>query len=160
MQAFAQHIYFERRRLTLAGALALLAGFALSAHVDGVAYGLPFPIFTGVLYTVSVVSAAAVTTYMLPNLRWLIDCVAASRLVFAIAIVGFQGQQFATSPFTSAVLVVGGAIILQQICGVIDRVTRASVDQTVGVTYMTKVKACLAWLDNNAARSGQVESGI
>ena len=125
MYNIPRHVYFERRRLTLAGILAFIAGYALHAHVDATAFGLSFPVFTGFFYAVFVVLTAAMTSYLLPNLRKLIDGVAVSRLGFAIWVVGAHGQEIASSPLASATIIVGGAILLLRLGTWIHTLSRA-----------------------------------
>jgi MFS family permease len=152
-------VYFERRRLTLAGILAFVAGYALYAHVNATALGLPFPVFTGFLYAVLVVLAAAMTSYIFPKLRRLIDGVAVSRLGFAIWVIIAQGQEIAGSPLICATIVVGGAIILLRLSNWIDRLSRTPTAPVIFVNVAARARAAVAWLDNAAVRDTAVRDG-
>jgi hypothetical protein len=149
-----RHVYFERRRLSLAGLLAFLAGYALYAHVNAVAFGVPFPVFTGFFYAVVVVLAAALTSYLLPNLRRLIDGVAVSRIGFAIWVVAVHGQEIAASPTASATIVVGGAIILLRLGAWMDRLSQTPAAPALLVRIAARARTFAAWLDNTAVRGG------
>lgn len=152
MYRIPRHVYFERRRLTLAGLLAFVAGYALYAHIPATAFGLPFPVFTGLLYTALVVLTSAVTSYLLPNLRRLIDGVALTRLAFATWVVAAHGQDIAASPVASATIVVGGAIILLRLGSWIDTASRKPAAPVLLVTITAQLRTLAAWLDNAAAR--------
>ena len=152
MYRIPRHVYFERRRLTLAGLFAFVAGYALYAHINATAFGLPFPVFTGLLYTALVVLTAAVTSYLLPNLRRLIDGVALTRLAFATWVVAAHGQEIAASPSTTAAIVVGGAIVLLRLGTWIDRSSRKPAAPLLLVAFAAQGRTLAAWLDNAAAR--------
>lgn len=152
MHRVPRHLYFERRRLTLAGLLAFVAGFSLHAHVNSSAFGVPFPVFTGFLYAGLVVLTAALTTYLLPTVRWLIDGIAVSRLGFAVWVVGVHGQEIAASPIASATIVVGGAIILLQVGAWLDTTSRKSDASVIFLNIAALARGILAWIDNTAAR--------
>ena len=154
MYRIPRHVYFERRRLTLAGVLAFVAGYALYAHINALAFGMPFPVFTGLLYAVFVVLAAAVTSYLLPNLRRLIDGVAVSRIAFAIWVVAVHGQEIAASPMISATIVVGGAIVLLQLGTWTVKLSRAPAAPALLVLVAAWARAFAEWLDNTAVRGG------
>ena len=152
MYRIPQHIYFERRRLTLAGVLAFAAGYALYAHIHATVFGLPFPVFTGLFYAVVVMFAAAVTSYFLPNLRKLIDSVAVARLGFAIWVVSVHGQDIAASPLARATVVVGGAIFLLRLGSWIDTFSRTPSAPLLFVNIAARARVAVAWLDNTAVR--------
>jgi hypothetical protein len=137
----------------MAGVLAFFAGYALYAHVPANLHGLPFPVFTGLLYTTFVVLAASVTTYFLPNLRRLIDGVALTRLGFALWVVAAHGQEVAASPTATAAIVVGGAAVLLRLGVWLDRTSRRPSAPALMVTLATQGRAVTAWLDNAPARS-------
>lgn len=153
MHRVPRHLYFERRRLTLAGLFAFVAGFALNAHVNSSAFGVPFPVFTGFLYAVPVVLTAAMTTYLLPNVRWLIDGAAVSRLGFAVWVVSVHGQEIATSPIASATIVVGGAIILLRLGAWLDTTSRKSDASVIVLNVVALARGILTWIDNTTART-------
>ena len=152
MYGIPRHVHFERRRLTLAGLFAFVAGYALYAHITPTAFGLPFPLFTGLLYTALVVLTAAVTSYLLPNLRRLIDGVALTRLAFAAWVVAADGQDIAASPSASAAIVVGGAVVLLRLGTWIDRSSRRPGAPVLLVTFTAQMRTLVAWLDNAAVR--------
>jgi hypothetical protein len=108
--------------------------------------------FTGFLYAALVVPMAAVTTYLFPNMRWLIDGIAVSRLCFASWVVGVQGQEIAASAIASATIVVGGAIVLLQLCRWIEITSRRSDAFAVYLDFASLAHKVLAWIDNTAAR--------
>lgn len=149
---FLQHIHLERRRLIIAGYLAYFAGFILHAHLIMTVFGLPFPVFTGLVYLGSVVLAGVVTTYFLPKIRWLIDCIAVSRLCFAFCIVGLQGQEFAASPMLSALIVVGGAIFIHRLGGQLNKISQSTYSQGSVTGLVERVRIILDWIDNKAER--------
>lgn len=160
MNGIFRHIHLERRRLFIAGYMAYCAGFVLHAHLNMLVFGVPFPVFTGFVYLSAVVLAGAVTTYFLPKIRWLIDCIAVSRLGFAFCIVAIQGQELAASPILSASIVVGGAICLHRIGGQFNKIGQSSNAHGIVVGLVEQVRVGLDWLDNKAERevSAQVLS--
>lgn len=152
MYNFPRHVYFERRRLTVAGLLAFVAGYGLYSHIPAVVLGLPLPVFTGLIYAVVVVLAASVTAYLIPNLRRLIDAVALTRLAFAAWVVLAHGQAVAASPMATAAIVVGSAIALLRIATWLDNRGRQPAAQAWLATACAEVRACAAWLDNASVR--------
>jgi len=145
------HIYLERRRLTFAGLLAFIAGYALYSHINQHVMGMPFPIFTGVLYTFFVVLSAAVTTYLFPTFRRLIDGISLFRLCFALWVVQTQNHEAFSAPIIQATVVVGSAIIFLQICtwiGVLSQKPGAP-DMLVNITKFGR--AIAGWLDGTTA---------
>ncbi|MFT4706184.1 MAG: hypothetical protein ACJAY6_001630 [Yoonia sp.] len=152
MRAIAKHMYFERRRLILAGLLAFVAGIMLNAHLSSMAFGLPFPIFTGLLYVFFVILAATMTTYFIPNLRWLTDCVAMSRLGFAIWVVDFHGQEVASLPFMSALIVVVGAMCLLRLTCWVEKISDLNVLPIKLFNVINQIRVVLFWIDNKETR--------
>lgn len=149
-----RHIQTQRRRLVTSGLLAFVAGFALYAHVHATAFGLPFPVFTGLFYAIAVVLAAAVSSFVFPRLRRLIDGTALSRLGFAGWVVLGQHHDIAASPLLSATIVVGGAILLIEASSRLETLGRsaalpAPLDFAIGAG-----RAWCDWLDN----TGQVSA--
>lgn len=152
MHMIPRHVYFERRRLTLAGVLAFVAGYALYAHVSATVFGMPLPLFTGLCYAGLVVPAAAGTSYFMPNLRRLIEGVAVSRLGFALWVVVAQAWEIAASPLASATIVVGGAFLLLQLGGLINRLSQRPTAKAWFASGAARASAVVGWLDNAAAR--------
>jgi hypothetical protein len=155
MYRIPRHLHLERRRLTLAGALAFVAGYALYAHIPLTAFGLPLPVFTGLVYTVIVVLAASVTSYAFPRLRHLIDGVAVTRLAFATWVVVAHGQAIAASPALSATIVVGGAALLLRLGAWLDRLSQSRNTPPLLALITAQARTFTAWLDNAAARDGR-----
>jgi hypothetical protein len=147
-----RHIHLERRRLIIAGYLAYVAGYVLHAHLNVMVFGVPFPVFTGSVYLISVMLTGVVTTYLLPKIRWLIDCIAVSRLCFAFCIVGIQGQEFAASPMFSALVVVGGAIFIHRLAGILSKIVRSTEAQGMVIGLVKQVRVGLDWIDNKTER--------
>lgn len=152
MVNFPRHVYFERRRLTVAGLLAFVAGYALYAHIPAVVHGMPLPVFTGLIYAVVVVLAAAATAYLMPKLRRLIDAVALTRLAFAVWVVLAHGQAVAASPTATAAIVVGSAIALLHLATWLDKLSRQPAAMVWIATTGAELRSLAAWLDNAAVR--------
>lgn len=159
MYALAHHIYFERRRLTVAGLLAFAGGFTLHSGVNAVVFGLPYPVFTGFLYAVPVVLTAIITTFLLPNLRWLTDSVAVSRLVFAVWVVCAHRQEIAAQPMVNATIIVGGAILLLRLSSWFDKLSKTVGAPAFVMNAAALTRSGLAWIDNTAMREGATNVG-
>lgn len=152
MVGFFRHVHLERRRLVFAALLGFLAGNVLFAQVEARPFGLPAPIFAGLLYVVFVAPSAAVTSYFFPGMRRLIDGVAVARLCFAILVTLLHAQAYVTSPFVSATAVVGGAALLLRASALADRLAQRSAAPDLLIRVTTQGRSVLAWIDNAAAR--------
>ena len=117
LNTIPRRIYSERRRLLLVTALAFVAGYIFYMPIDVNVFGMPVPVFTGTLYAVFVGVAALMTCLFLPALRFTIEAIALSRLVFALTVVQFPeiGFKLMASPFANATIVVGGAFVLNRL---------------------------------------------
>lgn len=115
-----QRIYRERRRLLLVTALAFLAGYIFYLRADTQLFGLPVPVVTGAIYAGIVGPTALFFCLVLPSIRFMIEAVAVSRLLFSIFVFGVPdiGYRILASPFlTAAVVVLGGIAVSRLIHG-------------------------------------------
>lgn len=155
-----RHFYLQRRRLASIGVLAFVAGYLLYSHVDATAMGMPMPVYVGLLYLVSVIVTASISIYYFPSLFRLIDCIAITRLVFAISIVGTESYEIAASPLACATIVVGGAIILSRVSAWFETL---GLPITAGATQPSvsgRIRAFLFWLDNTAEREANYDNQL
>ena len=97
--------------------MSFTAGVIAFLRYDAVVYGLPLPIFTGLVYATLIGSAALVTSIALPALRAMIEAAAISRLGVATASFGLPefGAALQHSPMLSATAIVGGAILIRKL---------------------------------------------
>ncbi|WP_170476502.1 hypothetical protein [Ruegeria arenilitoris] len=149
MQKILTHCYLERRRIAFASFMASLAGFVLYSHLVGTVFGLPFPVFAGLLYMVVVGFAAALTTFIFPKLRRLVDGIAFARVSLAISVVATQNYQLVKAPLASAITVVLGAIFLLAIGRRIGRLAQKESAPQLLVAFVAPIGALLHWLDNS-----------
>ena len=114
-------IYRERKRLTFVTALAFLAGVVLYLRSDITHVGsVPVPLLTGIIYAAIIGPTALFFCLFLPSIRFMIEAIAVSRLVFAFFVffVPEVGYQVLASPFaTATVVVVGGFFVSRMIHG-------------------------------------------
>ncbi len=117
MNTLLQRAYRERRRTLVAAGLAFLAGYIFYMKFNGYIHGMPIPVFTGLFYGFFVGLAALAMGVFLPNLRFTVEVIALSRLLFAIFVwqVPELGQQLLDSPLINATIVVGGAYLLNKL---------------------------------------------
>lgn len=155
MKNIRHHLICESRRLTFAGTLAFVSGCLLYAHIDAVVFGMPFSVFAGVIYFVFVILAAAVTTYLLPSLRMLIEGVALSRLCLALFVaVSPAGQQAVLlSPLVNATTVVMGAIGLVWLFRRLENLGSDKAAPPVVLTVAGHLREAADWVDNSEVRS-------
>jgi hypothetical protein len=106
-----RRVYRERRRLAFVSLMAFVAGYLLYRGIPGQAFGLPIPIFTGLFYAAFVGTAAVATTLLLPRLRFTLEMVAISRVVFATFVSFFPEilRPVLDNPFQNATTVIVGA---------------------------------------------------
>ncbi len=109
------HVDSQKRRLYAIAFLAFAAGYVLYSHIEVTRFGMPLPVFTGLLYMSMIVFATAVSTYFLPKLARVTDAVAVTRLGFAVWVAGTQSYEVAASPLIGATIVIGGAMVLLQL---------------------------------------------
>lgn len=95
--------------------MAGFSGMILYAQLDAMAFGLPFPLFAGILYAGIVGVSSLLICAVVPGLRHMIELVAVSRLLLAIVGLAIPALGIAviTSPLLSATLVVGGAALVR-----------------------------------------------
>lgn len=111
----ALRVFRERRRLAFVAALAFAAGYIMYLRFAGSVLGLPVPVFTGFVYATFVGCAALMTSVLVPRLRFTVELVAVSRLLFSLLV--FYAPELTepmrASPLVSATIVVGGAAWVQ-----------------------------------------------
>lgn len=107
-------LYRNRRRLAVAVALSMLAGFLMYARHPGMAHGLPVAWTTAALYGAFVGAAGLLVCLCLPAIRFTIEIFALSRLIFAAAVCAFPGPGLAAAadPLLNATAIVAGGAIL------------------------------------------------
>lgn len=110
--------FHDARGLVLfATTLAFAAGVIGFLRHGGAVYGLPVPLFTGLVYAAFVGTAALATSIALPALGAMIGAVAISRLGTAVLSFGWPdfGTALQHSPMLSATVVVGGALVVRRL---------------------------------------------
>ncbi len=150
MRSIKRHIYLERRRLTLIGAMSFAAGATLYSHLGVGQTGLPIPLMAGLVYMVAVVVAATVTTLLLPGLKRVTDTVAVTRLGFALWVAATHSYELVSSPLISATIVVGSALLLLQIGTWLPTVVRKLSLPKGPSDFIQNAQVFLGWLDNAA----------
>lgn len=105
----------NRYRIGFAVVMAYIAGVIFYMNYDVQVFGMPLPIFTGLIYGVVVGPAAYLTCLFLPAFTTLIETTAVSRLFLAIGVANYPetGKNIMASPVATATIVVGGAILLR-----------------------------------------------
>jgi len=116
-QTFFAKTYRERRRLALLALLAFPSGYLLYAPLAKLtAFGMPVPVYAGLLYTGALTAAALLTCLFLPSLRFTIEAIAMGRLALAalLPLAPDLAATLPTSPFTQATLIVAsGCLVLR-----------------------------------------------
>lgn len=112
-----QKIYRERRRLLLVTSLAFLAGVIFYLRADNYVMGVHVSIVTGAIYASVVGTTALFFCLVLPSIRFMIEAVAVSRLLFALFVFTEPGIGYAllASPLLTAAIVVGGGIAISRL---------------------------------------------
>ena len=112
-----QRIYRERRRLVFVTSLAFIAGFIFYLRAGHQVWGLPVPVVTGAIYAGVVGPTALFFCLVLPSIRFMIEAIAVSRLLFSIFVftVPEIGYQVLASPFLTAFVVVTGGIVVSRL---------------------------------------------
>ncbi|MDI3335466.1 hypothetical protein QKW60_03520 [Defluviimonas aestuarii] len=115
----ARRLHRETRLLGFVISLSFLAGFVMYVRYDVMVFGMPMPLFTGLLYAGFVGTAATLVSLLLPALRAMIEAAAISRLGIALAAYGVPefGLKLATSPLLSATVIVVGAVLVRKLFG-------------------------------------------
>lgn len=109
-------IFRERRRLLLVSALAFLAGVIFYIRTDIYIHGVHASLIIGAIYAVVVGFAALLVCLFLPSLRFMIEAVAVSRLVFSLFVLVQPdiGYKILAMPALNATLVVFGGILISR----------------------------------------------
>lgn len=112
-----EKIYRERRRLLLVTSLAFLAGVIFYLRADHRIMGVHVSLITGAIYASVVGTTALFFCIVLPSMRFLIEAVAVSRLVFSVFVFSQPqvGYAILASPFLTAAIVVGGGIAISRL---------------------------------------------
>ena len=152
MHWIAKHLYFERRRIITSGALAFIAGVTLHSHMSIVVWGLPFAFMTGLSSASAVATSAAVTTFFRPNFRWLVDSMSVTRLGFAAWVVGTHSQEFAASPWASATVIGGSAILTRRLCVWINTLGEENAGLVILSDVAGHIRPVMHWVDNHSTR--------
>lgn len=110
-------IYRERRRLFLVTALAFLAGYIFYMRTAADIWGLPIPVITGAIYAGVVGPTALFFCLVLPSIRFMIEAIAVSRLLFSVFVFSVPdiGYRILASPFLTALVVVLGGIAISRL---------------------------------------------
>lgn len=110
-------IYRERRRLVFVTSLAFLAGFIFYLRAGHQVWGLPVPVVTGAIYAGVVGPTALFFCLVLPSIRFMIEAIAVSRLLFSVFVftVPEIGYRVLASPFLTAFVVVTGGIVVSRL---------------------------------------------
>lgn len=145
MRSFIAHCHMQSRRLCFCGVLAFLSGMLLYGHLGGALYGVPVPVAVGILYCVSVMIAALLTTFFLPNVRRLVDAVAVTRLSLALIAAAMPGlgRALSEAPEISGTIVIGSAALLVAAGPRVCRYCRTS---TVPEPVHSIVNAAVMWV--------------
>lgn len=150
VQSLIAHIYLQRRRLLLTGVFAFAAGYFMYSHIVVIKYGMPFPLWAGMFYMVAVVLAAAVTSYVFPRLRRLIDSITVSRFCFALWIVSTGNHELISAPVVGASIVVGSAILLLHLGTWVENLRTRSTVIDARFAIVKRVALIVDWIDNTA----------
>ncbi|MEQ9040328.1 MAG: hypothetical protein RIE24_18435 [Silicimonas sp.] len=117
-------IYRERRRLLFVTTMAFLAGFIFYSRAHAEIWGLPVPVVTGAIYAGVVGPTALFFCLVMPSIRFMIEAVAVSRLLFSVFVFSVPdiGYRILASPLlTAAVVVLGGIAVSRLIHGHIQK---------------------------------------
>ncbi|WP_413719583.1 hypothetical protein [Silicimonas sp. MF1-12-2] len=112
-----RRIYRERRRLLFVTSLAFLAGYIFYLRAGHEVWGLPVPVVTGAIYAGVVGPTALFFCLVLPSIRFMIEAIAVSRLLFSIFVFSVPdiGYSILASPFLTAFVVVTGGIVVSRV---------------------------------------------
>lgn len=112
-----RRLYRERKRLTFVTTLAFLAGVIFYLHAEFPIAGIPFPLITGTIYAVIIGATAAFFCVVMPSIRFMIEAMAISRLMFAVFVFSFPeiGYPILFSPFAAATVVVLGGFVVSRV---------------------------------------------
>lgn len=131
----------------MASAISFLAGLVIYARFQLTVFGLPLPLFAGLVYAVIVAIAALLTALVLPRLRFMAETMALGRLVCAGSSHEFPefGQLLAGSPFFRATAIVATGAL----CG---RLLYGSRKEPNGPARPAWIVAFARWLDDAPGR--------
>ncbi len=149
MRTVLTHCYGERRRIAFASVMAFVAGVTLYSHLSISIFGVPFPIFAGTLYLVVVGLAAALTTFLFPKIRRLVDGIAVARVTLAFLTVATQNYVLVEEPLASALIVVSSAVFILAAGKYIAGAAKNGRVPRVVLPVVTAVNAFFNWLDNS-----------
>lgn len=110
-------LYRDRRRLSFVASMAFLAGFLFYLPSGLVVAGVPLAVVTGAVYAVVVGLAAFIICAVFPAMRFMIEAVAVSRLFLSVAflLLPKAGAIILSSPFLTALFVVGGGVFVSRL---------------------------------------------
>jgi hypothetical protein len=102
-------------RILLLAHLAGLSGYLIYSSIDIKTGLLPFPVVAGLTYFCVIGATSAILIALKPAFCALLEFMAASRLLLALAVVQNPdlGLRVISSPLLSASLVIGGALVLR-----------------------------------------------
>ena len=117
MKKAAYRLYLERRRLSFVAVLAFLAGAIGYLHFPHTLFGLPAPLVIGLIYVSVITPFALLVCLFLPRLRFMIEAVAVSRLLFSVFVFAVPeiGYKLMALPSVNALIVVTGGVLLSRV---------------------------------------------
>ena len=117
MEQAVNRLYLERRRLGFVAVLAFLAGAVGYLHFPHSLFGIPAPLFIGLLYMGIITPFALLVCLFLPRLRFMVEAVAVSRLLFSVFVFVLPeiGYKLMAIPSLNAVIVVTGGVLLSRV---------------------------------------------
>ena len=116
-RTLGRRIHCERRRILLVTALAFLAGAIFYLRADAQIWGLPVALVTGTIYAGVVGPAALFFCLVMPSIRFMIEAVAVSRLMFSLFVFSVPdiGYRVLASPLLTAFVVVTGGVLVSRL---------------------------------------------
>ena len=112
-----RRVYCERKRLLFVTSLAFLAGVIFYLRTDQLIWGVPVPLVTGAIYAGVVGPAALFFCLVMPSIRFMIEAIAVSRLLFSLFVFSVPDICYTilASPFATAAVVVGGGAVISRL---------------------------------------------
>ncbi len=110
-------ICLERRRLLFVTSLAFLAGALFYLRSDLDIQGVHASVVIGAIYALVVGLAALLVCLFLPSLRFMVEAVAVSRLLFSFFVLAQPaiGYKILAMPTLNAAIVVSGGLIISRL---------------------------------------------